>query len=85
MNLYPYEQPIIWHACFLPEKRWWSGRFSHVLLAGLTEETWIHLDMHKIGVGIGAHYRFDDVQDYLSYLLAHYVVVRFGAVEERRS
>ncbi len=78
---YPFEQPVIWHACFHPEKRWWGGVYSHVSLAGKAEDTWIHLDFHNLGVSVTTIYRYDEVQDYLTFLLASYAVVRVGVAQ----
>lgn len=80
-----FEQPVIWHVVFHPERKWWDRRFSHVSLAGLAEgNTWIHLDLHSRGLSLGSIFRHDEVQDYLSYLLAYHVVYRFGVVEVQR-
>lgn len=83
--IYPFDQPVIWHVVFHPAPRWWARRFSHVSLAGAADGTWIHLDLHRQGVSVATVYRYDEVNDYLSFLLAHYTVVRFGAVEQMRS
>lgn len=80
-----FDQSLIWHVIFHPEKRWWSGPHSHVSLAGFANDTWLHLDLQRAGVTVAAIYHYDEVQDFLSMLLAHYTVVRFGpAVGEQR-
>lgn len=77
---FQFSRPIVWHVLFSPEKRWWSGRFCHVALAGYAEDNWLHLDLHRTGVNASVIYKFDDVQDYLSTLLSHFVVVRMPDV-----
>lgn len=73
---YHFEGPVVWHACFHRGKSWWGRRWQHVSLAAKTEETWVNLDLHRHGVSIATVYRYDDVQDYLSFLLTYYDVVR---------
>lgn len=77
------KDPVIWHVIFHPREKgdWWARRFSHVSLAGWTNETWIHLDLGRSEVDLRAFYAHDDVNDYLSSLLTHYTVVKFGAVD----
>lgn len=83
MKKYPYETPIIWHVCFSKEKKWWAGKYSHAHLAGYSDGTWFNLDLHLEGVSSGMLYTHDDVTDYLSFLLTHFDVVRFGPVRSR--
>lgn len=75
---YPFDQSLIWHVIFHREKRWWGGRFSHVSLAGFSNETWLHLDLQRAGLSVATIYAYDEVRDFLSFLLAHTTVVRFG-------
>lgn len=75
---YPSDPGMIWYVVFHPAKSLWSRRFRHVSLAGYTNTTWIHLDLDRGGVVISPLYRYEDVQDYLSLLLAHYTVLHFG-------
>lgn len=69
-----------WFVVFHPKekKHWWAGRFSHVSLAGFSNETWTHLDLKRGGVDVRVFYAYDDVQDYLSFLSAYHVVLKFG-------
>lgn len=57
----------------------WSRRFRHVSLAGFSDGTWFHLDLTRRGVSASMIYRYDEVDDFLTYLLANYTVVRFGS------
>lgn len=76
---YHFDQTIIWHVIFHPGKSLWSRRFSHVSLAGFSNETWLHLDVQLGGVNVASIFHHDEVKDYLTFLLAHYTVVRFGS------
>lgn len=78
MKVYHFDQSLIWHVVFHPGRSIWGRRFRHVSLAGYHDDTWIHLDLHRRGTSIATIYRHDDVRDYLSYLLAHYTLVKFG-------
>lgn len=80
--IYHFENPIIWHVVFHAEPRWWAKKYHHVSLAGRAEGTWVNLDLHRKGVSISTIYKYDEVNDYLSFLLTHYTVVRFGPVDE---
>lgn len=75
---YPFDQSLIWHVIFHPGKTFWSRRYCHVSLAGFSNDTWLHLDLARSGMHVAAIYHHDEVQDYLSFLLAHYTVIRFG-------
>lgn len=77
---YPFDRSVIWHVVFQPrEKRdWWAGQYRHVSLAGYCNDTWFHIDVQRTGFGATAIYHYEDVQDFLSYLLTYYTVVRFG-------
>lgn len=75
---YSFDQSLIWHVIFHREKRWWGKRFSHVSLAGYSNDTWLHLDLHLYGVSVASIYHHDEVDAYLQFLLANYTVVRFG-------
>jgi hypothetical protein len=78
MNIYPFDQSPIWHVVFHPGPARWARKYRHVSLAGYADDTWLHLDLHRGGVSMATIYRYDEVQDYLSYLLAHYSVLKFG-------
>lgn len=80
-----FDRSLIWHVVFHPVKRWWSGPHSHVSLAGYANDTWLHLDLQRGGVSVNAIYHHDEVQDFLTYLLAHHTVVRFGPALPDRS
>lgn len=71
---------MIWFVVFHPKekKHWWARQFSHVSLAGFSNETWTHLDLGRTGVDVRTFYAHDDVKDYLSYLTAHHAVLRVG-------
>lgn len=75
---YPSDPGMIWHVIFHPGKAWYAKRFSHVSLAGFCNDTWLHLDLTDEGVIASPIYAYDEVEDYLTLLLAHYAVVRFG-------
>lgn len=80
-----FDQSLIWHVIFHRQKRWWSGPHSHVSLAGFSNDTWLHLDLQREGVSVASIYHYDEVQDFLSFLLTHYTVVRFGpTISEKR-
>lgn len=82
---YPFDQSIIWHVIFHPEPKWWARHHSHVSLAGFSNDTWLHLDLHSSGTSIASIYHYDEVQDFLSFLLTYYTVVRFGpTIAEKR-
>ncbi len=74
---------MIWHVVFHPGKSLWSKRFRHVSLAGFSNDTWLHLDLSRDGVAATPIYAHDEVEDYLTLLLAYYTVVRFGPVAGR--
>ena len=71
---------MIWFLAFSPKKKghWWGRRFGHVSLIGFENETWVNLDLQKSKVDVRAFYTFEDTNDYLSYLLAHFTVLKFG-------
>tara|TARA_R110000851_G_scaffold22626_8_gene67008 strand:- start:3166 stop:3582 length:417 start_codon:yes stop_codon:yes gene_type:complete len=71
---------MIWFVVFHPKEKqhWWAKRYGHVSLAGFSKETWTHLDLGRMGVDTRVFYAHDEVHDYLSYLTAHHVVLRFG-------
>lgn len=76
--IYHFDQSPIWHVVFHHGRSLWSRRFRHVSLAGYTNDSWLHLDLHRGYVSTAVIYHHDDVQEYLSYLLTHYTVVKFG-------
>lgn len=73
----------VWYVVFHPKQKghWWGRRFSHVSLAGWTNETWIHLDVGRFGAEVASFYAHDEVNDFLSFNLAHRVMVRVGIRE----
>lgn len=76
---YPFDQSLIWHVIFHRERKWWAlGEYSHVSLAGFSNDTWLHLDLHKDGMSVASIYHYEEVQDFLSFLLTYTTVVRFG-------
>ena len=82
---YPFDQSLIWHVIFHPERRWWSGKHSHVSLAGFANDTWLHIDLQRAGLSVASIYHFDEVENFLTFLLSHYTVVRFGpSIDEKR-
>lgn len=82
---YPTNPGMIWHVIFHPGPSWWSREFRHVSLAGYSNDTWLHLDLGNHGVTAAPIFAFEEVQDYLTLLLAHYTVLRFGPpLSERR-
>lgn len=86
MNTYHFDQAPIWHVIFHPGRSPWARKYRHVSLAGYADETWLHLDLQRGGVNVAAIYRYQEVQDYLSYLLTHYSVLKFGpSLPETRS
>lgn len=82
--IYPFDPSVIWHAVFHREPKWWARQYSHVSLAGFSNDTWVHLDLHRKSVSVMPIYEYDRVQDYLSLLLTHHTVVRFGSAIEGR-
>ena len=78
MSAYYFDQSLIWHVVFHPGRCLWSRRWRHVSLAGFANDTWLHLDLNRGGVSVAAIYHYDEVTDYLSFLLHHYTVVKFG-------
>jgi hypothetical protein len=83
--IYPFDQSLIWHVIFHRGRTLWSRRFCHVSLAGYSNDTWIHLDLQRGGMNIASIYHHEEVQDYLTFLLAHYTVLRFGPTRDRSS
>ncbi|MGC0225155.1 hypothetical protein [Pseudooceanicola nitratireducens] len=75
----PSETSVIWYVCFHPGRRLWSREYCHVSLAGYFDLTWVHLDMQRDGLSVATLYRHDDVENYLSFLLTHYAVVKMDA------
>ncbi|MFY0633675.1 MAG: hypothetical protein JXQ91_07680 [Vannielia sp.] len=82
MNGIDLSRPVIWHVVFHPGPCIY-GRFMHVGLAGYWDDTWLHLDLHRLGVHVNMIHRHDEVQDYLATLLGNYTVVRFGPARDR--
>lgn len=78
MRAYHFDQDVIWHVVFHPGRCLWGRQWRHVSLAGFTNQTWLHLDLGRGGVSAAAFFAHDEVQDYLSYLLAYYGVLKFG-------
>jgi len=81
---YHFDQSMIWHVVFHPGPCLW-GKYRHVSLAGYSNETWVHLDLSIYGAHIAAIYAHDEVNDYLTFLLAHYTVLRFGSANGAKS
>ena len=75
---YTFDQSLIWHVIFHPGRRLWSRTYQHVSLAGFSNDTWLHLDLQRSGVHVASIYHHEEVEDYLTFLLAHYGVLRFG-------
>lgn len=73
-----YEAPIVWHVIFHPKGDWWwwPGKFRHVSLAGYCNDTWLHIDLGRGGASICPIYHYQEIEDYLSYMLHHYTVLR---------
>jgi hypothetical protein len=82
---YSFDQSLVWHVIFHPGKRFWSRKFSHVSLAGYSNDTWLHLDVQLGGMNVASIYHHDEVEQYLSFLIANYTVVRFGPAREAPS
>lgn len=80
---YPFDTTVVWHVVFHPGRLLWSSRFRHVSLAGYSNETWIHLDLNRTGLSISPIYHYQEVDDFLTYILAYYTVVRFGPAQVR--
>lgn len=78
---YPFSHPIVWHACFHDDKKWWGRKYSHVSLAGYAEDTWLHLDLHRTGVSMAAIFKYQEVEDFRQHLLKNFAVVRVGITE----
>lgn len=76
--IYPFDQSLIWHVIFHPGPALWSKKYRHVSLAGFSNDTWLHIDVNRQGFSVAAIYHHDEVKDFLTYLLAHYTVLRFG-------
>lgn len=73
----PFDRDIIWHVIFHPGPCLW-GKYRHVSLAGFANDTWLNLDLQRSGVRIAPIYHHDEARDYLTYLLAHFTVLRVG-------
>lgn len=78
MKAYHFDQSLIWHVVFHPAPAWWARKYRHVSLAGYCDDTWLNIDLQRRGVSVASIYRYDEVNDYLSFLLTHYTVVKFG-------
>lgn len=74
------KNPVIWYVAFSPKKKthWWSRKFGHVSVFGWTNETWIGLDLQRNEVDVRAFFTHDDTSDYISYMLTHFTVLKFG-------
>lgn len=81
--VYHFDQSLIWHVIFHPG-RLWGGKYRHVSLAGYADTTWINLDLHRGGVAMSLIYRHDEVHDYLTFLNAHYTIIKFGPARSSR-
>lgn len=77
-------RPVVWHVVFHEAEGWWPGRFKHVSMAGFVGNTWVHYDLHRGRTTITALYEFEEVRDYLSFLLTHYTVVRVDTLPPKR-
>jgi len=77
---YHFDQSLIWHVVFHPGRALWDQNWRHVSLAGYSVDslTWLHVDVQRAGVNVAMIYRHDEVEDYLTYLLSNFRVVRFG-------
>ena len=80
---YPFDQSLIWFVIFHHGERFWSRKYCHVSLAGYANETWLHLDLQRGGVNCAPIFHHEEVEDYLSFLLAHYTVLKFGPAQVR--
>ncbi|MGB1214975.1 MAG: hypothetical protein ACPG4X_16525 [Pikeienuella sp.] len=76
--IYHFDQSLIWHVVFHPGRSLWGRKYRHVSLAGYSDTNWLHIDLHRRAVSCAMIFRHDEVEDYLSYLLTHYTVLRFG-------
>ncbi len=72
--------PVIWHVAFSPKKRWhfWARKYGHVSIFAFTNETWVHLDLSRKNFDMRTFYAHDQVNDYLSFMLHYYTVLKFG-------
>lgn len=69
---------MIWYVVFHPKRpeHWWARRFGHVSLMGYERETWVHVDLGRHGVQTEIFHTYDDVTEFLSYMLHYHTVVR---------
>lgn len=79
------KNPVIWHVAFSPPKKgqWWGRRFGHVSVFGWTNENWIHLDLNNHEFDLRSFYAHDECEDYLSFMLTHYTVLKLGVTQSR--
>ena len=71
---------MIWYVAFFPKKpeHWWAREFGHASLAGFDNQTWLHLDLRKDKTDIRLMFTKADTEDYLSFLLTHSTLLKFG-------
>lgn len=77
-------KPVIWHVIFHPSKKWWARRFSHVSVAGWSNETWVHLDLSSDAFVAEVLYAYDEVNDFLGKMLLNTTIVKVRG-EPRKS
>jgi len=55
---------------------WWAGKYSHISTFWHEKDTWIHLNSERQGFEAGVFHEHDEVEDFLTYMFAHTLVVR---------
>lgn len=71
---------MIWFVAFHPKRseHWWARTYGHVSLAGFEDDTWINLDLRPNFFDATPIYKFEERNNFLSYLCAYSTVLKFG-------
>ncbi len=71
-------EPPFAYIAFWPKDphQWWAREYSHVSTFWCDKDTWIHLNSERRGFEVGVFHEHDEVEDFLTYMLAHTLVVK---------
>ena len=66
------------YIAFWPKEpdQWWARRYGHISTFWHEKDTWVHLNAEHLGFEAGVFHEHDEVEDFLTYMFAHTLVVR---------
>lgn len=66
------------YIAFWPKEpgQWWARNYGHISTFWNEKDTWIHLNAEGRGFEVGVFHAHDEVEDFLTYMFAHTLVVR---------